>query len=381
MKRSTVRAAIVLACGIAALWTALPDCRAAGGNGAIVIDPRAPSVIWQGWGTALAWWANELGDRDDLANLLFTTGTVQLLGQSLPGLGLNIARYNLGACSWGAVDGAQMGVSRTIFPFRQMQGFWLGGHFEDARSADWNWNVDANQRAALQKAQRRGANYLELFSNSPMWWMCANKNPSGAAKAADNNLAPGNDHNFAVYLATVAQYARSNWGINFTTVEPFNEPSSNFWGENGKQEGCHFSPQAQAALLPVLRQELDRRGLANLPIAASDENTYDEAVSTWKSFDAGTRAIVGQINVHGYQGAGGDRGMLSRIAMQQGKHVWNSEYGDTDGTGLKMAANLSLDFTARNLLLRPPRRGRPELGAVPGSEGVRRRCNHPHSVW
>ena len=33
----------------------------------------------------------------------------------------------------------------------------------------------------LRMAAARGANKLELFSNSPMWWMTASGNPSGVA--------------------------------------------------------------------------------------------------------------------------------------------------------------------------------------------------------
>jgi hypothetical protein len=49
----------------------------------------------------------------------------------------------------------------------------------------------------LQKARDRGANYFELFSNSPMWWMCKNDNPSGQPKSYQENLAPANHGKFA----------------------------------------------------------------------------------------------------------------------------------------------------------------------------------------
>lgn len=61
------------------------------------------------------------------------------------------------------------------------------GKNPDPASASWDWNADANQRAMLLKRER-GADRFELFSNSPMWWMCANDNPSGAAKGSDDNL-------------------------------------------------------------------------------------------------------------------------------------------------------------------------------------------------
>jgi hypothetical protein len=48
---------------------------------------------------SLAWWAKKIGARTDLADLIFTTKTTTFNGQSVSGLGFNIARYNVGACS------------------------------------------------------------------------------------------------------------------------------------------------------------------------------------------------------------------------------------------------------------------------------------------
>jgi galactan endo-1,6-beta-galactosidase len=154
------------------------------------IDPKSNWGTWEGWGTSLAWWAQEFGDRDDLADVFFTLGQTKVNGQSLPGLGFNIVRYNAGACSWNTVDGKKMVVSPKIKRSRQMEGYWVDWNSSDPQSASWNWygvpflwrtwedvadflfrSVDVNQRAALQKAIARGADRTELFSNSPMWWM------------------------------------------------------------------------------------------------------------------------------------------------------------------------------------------------------------------
>src|SRR5918995_1327759 len=70
----------------------------------VVVDPGADYGRWEGWGTSLAWWATVFGDRDDFADLWFTTRTVTYRGTALPGLGMNIARYNLGACGWNTVE-------------------------------------------------------------------------------------------------------------------------------------------------------------------------------------------------------------------------------------------------------------------------------------
>lgn len=315
-------------------------------NAAQLITVRpAPDTrwgTWDGWGVSLCWWAGVFGQRDDLADLVFTTKATRLHGITLPGLGLNIARYNAGAGSTNAVNGEFMQRSPNLPAFREMAGYWLDGRSADPHSDSWDWTADANQRAMLLKARARGADRLELFSNSPMWWMCRNHNPSGAASGRADNLPERYYEQHAIYLANIAQYARKHWGITFDAVEAFNEPSADWWKATGTQEGCHFDVSTQASVIRCLRRELNRRGLTTMKVAASDENTYDAGLNTWNHFDAAVRAQVGRVNVHGYQYDQGRRDLLR--AAVAGKQLWDSEYGDNDASGKSLAANLNRDF-------------------------------------
>ncbi|MEI9960496.1 MAG: hypothetical protein WDM76_04980 [Limisphaerales bacterium] len=90
----------------------------------ITINPKVTYGTWDGWGVSLSWWANVFGDRDDLADIVFTTNYTTLNGVSLPGLGMNIVRYNVGGCSSNSIGDAAMQVSPRIPPFRQIYGFW-----------------------------------------------------------------------------------------------------------------------------------------------------------------------------------------------------------------------------------------------------------------
>ncbi len=309
---------------------------------ATTINPQTTWGVWEGWGASLCWWANVFGQRNDLADIVFTTNYTTLNGIRLPGLGMNIARYNAGACSTNTINGESMQVSLNMIAFRQMPGYWLDWFSSDPGSASWDWTADANQRAMLLKAQARGANLFELFSNSPLWWMCYNHNPSGADNGSNDNLQWWNYQSHAAYLATIAHYAHDHWGINFDSVEPFNEPVATWWSSTGTQEGCHFDPGTQATVIGNLRAELDARNLTNVNVAASDENRYDEARATWGSFDATIKSQVGRVNVHGYQYESGKRDLLySDVA---GKRLWNSEYGEADASGISLAINLNLDF-------------------------------------
>lgn len=329
--------------------TAVPDV-------STTIDPRRDWGVWQGWGTSLCWWANAFGNRDDLADVFFTTGMAPYQNQRLPGLGLNIVRYNAGASTSHMVNGKYVWYSATDPPFKRMEGFWLDGYSTDPDSASWNWSADPEQRAMLVKARDRGVDRFELFSNSPLWWMCVDYTPEGFREPNDrgrnggNNLQPGRYRQHAMYLATIARYARDHWGVDFQSVEAFNEPSARWWQpydpqtrSYGKQEGCHFDLPTQQTILGYLRSELDARGLHDTAVAASDENTYDEARRTWEGLGDAQR-FVGKINTHGYQYGGGRRDLLYNAAQRTGRNLWNSEYGDSDPSGIMLATNLLLDF-------------------------------------
>ncbi len=322
-----------------------------------VVNPDTSWGTWQGWGCSLAWWAGVFGSRDDIADILFATKSTRLNGETLPGLGLTIARYNAGGCSANAVDGSLMQASPRIPAFKQMQGFWrnprragldltgldlTGLDLTGLDSEDWDWSVDQNQRLMLQKARDRGASHFELFSNSPLWWQCRNHNPSGADSGGEDNLQASSRRLHAVYLAVIARHAADQWGIRFDSVEAFNEPSAGWWNKNGTQEGCHFDAATQCAVIAALREELDRHGLTQIKVAASDENTYDAALRTWDSFSPAVKAQVGRVNVHGYQYGGGRRDLLFHAVTPT--ELWNSEYGEDDASGMRLAANLALDF-------------------------------------
>jgi O-glycosyl hydrolase len=244
--------------------------------------------------------------RSEIADALFSTG----------GLGLTFVRYNIG--------GGENPDHHHMPWFRQMDGF-------QAVTGTWNWEADPGQRWMLAAAVKRGANRLEAFSNSPPYWMTVSQCASGATNANDDNLAPAREAAFAEYLASVVDHFRSAWGIRFDTLDPFNEPYTDYWHANHNQEGCHFDHASQARFLQRLRALLDRRGLKSVKISASDETNYNKAIETWKAFDAPTRACVAQVNAHAY--ATEHRTELRDLIRQSGKPLVMSEVDDGGGAG------------------------------------------------
>lgn len=274
----------------------------------VALRPEQPAVRFDGWGTSLCWFGNAVGrwpepQRTQIADALFGPG----------GLRLTVVRYNIG--------GGDAPAHHHMPWFRQMAGF-------EPAPGRWDWTADPGQRWMLEAAVRRGATRLEAFSNSPPYWMTVSGCASGAANPNQDNLAPDHTAEFVDYLTAVVGHFRTAWGISFNTVEPVNEPFTDYWHANGNQEGCHFDRSSQARLIRALRAELDRRGLHDVRIAASDETNYERAIGTWRSFDAATRACIGQINAHAYATDG--RTVLRDLARAAGKPLVMSE---VDGGG------------------------------------------------
>jgi len=314
-------------------------------NYTTIVSPNSTYGTWEGWGTSLCWWAKAFGQNDDAAEAMFSLNPEawRLGNDTLPGLGLNIVRYNAGATSTVALaNGDKMQVSPNVSPTRLVDTFWLD---YGSNSTDWDWTRDPNQRAMLQKAQARGANIFQLFSNSPVWWMCYNHNPSGSAVGVTDNLQSWNYAQHAKYLVEVADRAKRYWNITFGSVEAFNEPISSWWTATGTQEGCHFDVSTQATVIGLLRTALDNKGLQDVGIAASDENTYTEALSTWQGLGEAARGAVAQVQTHGYEYRHGRRDLLYQAVVTKAKkRLWNSEYAEADASGMELAQNLNLDF-------------------------------------
>ena len=98
------------------------------GWGDYVTKPLPKSFgVWEGWGTSLAWWGKAFGDRDDLADAFFTLHSTVTINKtfSVPGLGLNIVRYNAGATSSKPAGGSTMVRSPHVKDSRLVEAFWL----------------------------------------------------------------------------------------------------------------------------------------------------------------------------------------------------------------------------------------------------------------
>jgi len=271
--------------------------------------------IFEGWGTSLCWWANRVGYSDTLAQKCADT----FYGDD--GLRLNIARFNIG----GGDDPSHDHITRTD---SNMPGYTRYNN----GNVTYDWTADYNQRNVLQRSIKAAGDdmIVEMFSNSPPYYMTNSGCSTGNKDAGSNNLKDDCYDDFAEYMAEVCDHYQNVWGIDVQSVEPMNEPYTNFWGAySAKQEGCHFDwGDSESRIITELRKALDRHGLQDAFIAGTDETSIDTQIDCYNKLSSDAKNVVKRIDTHTYGGS--KRTELRSLALSSGKNLWMSE---VDGSG------------------------------------------------
>lgn len=307
----------------------------------VTIDPSIRHQLNEGWGVSLCWWANMCGRFDEQRIDSLIDWLV-----SPEGLNYNIFRYNIGGGDdplWTNCPPHHMCYPRSGKGYRaEMEGF------QDERGGAYHWDRDAAQIKVMRMIkEKRPDAIFEAFSNSAPWWMTVSGCCGGGVKATDDNLDPAYYQDFAQYLVDVCKHMKDAYGIEFATLDPFNEPVTDYWPAGGSQEGCHVSVEAQIAFLRVLYPVLQASGLKTV-ISASDETSVKQSIIDFEAYQkADVMKLVGQWNTHTYQGNAVEKLKLGRLAKEQGIRLWQSETGD-GGRGiegnLKMGRRLIEDI-------------------------------------
>ncbi|MEV6342847.1 glycoside hydrolase [Actinoplanes sp. NPDC051851] len=315
----------------------------------VVVDPSYQEAAWQGWGTSLAWMAEATGDypdeiRQKLVDLVF----------GAEGLNLNIARYNIGG-------GNAPTVTDYLRPGGAVPGFWKAGQqygptdkdwWDPASADDWDWDADPNQRWWVDQIKDR-VTHWEAFSNSPPYFQTVSGYVSGGFSATTDQIRTEKVDDFATYLTSVASHLEQAHGITFDSIEPLNEPNTNYWGTTlgsngqptgGRQEGAHASPALQAAVISALADKSDE-----WEISAPDETNPGTMVTDYYGWTSSARDAVDRLNVHTY--GTGQRTSVRDIAKASQTPLWMSEVEGSWGndytsmnSGLGMAQRIIDDI-------------------------------------
>lgn len=296
-----------------------------------IINPHAERQLFDGWGVSLCWWANMCGKWSD-------EKIDEIIDWLVDPQGLNFRffRYNIGGgddpenknC-----DEHHMGRGKGLRA--EMEGF------KDSSDGPYIWTRDEAQRKIMLKIkEKRPDAVFEAFSNSCPYYMTYSGCVSGNSPSSKDNLKPEYYEEFAHYLVDVCKHYKDEYGIEFRTLDPFNEPMTNYWGKNGGQEGCHFDVSSQIAFIKVLYPILKESGLSTV-ISAADETSVAQSVKDFEEYrKAGILDMVGQWNTHTYTVDNSSRAKLSALCREAGMPLWMSEVGQ-GGTGITGNLNLA----------------------------------------
>lgn len=294
---------------------------------------------FEGWGTSLCWWANRLGYSDSLAQQAAT-----LFFDAEKGLGMNIARYNIG----GGDDPTHDHITRTD---SEVPGFLY--YNEESGKFEYDINADANQRNVLLRAMKAaGDDFIaEAFANSPPYFMTVSGCTSGSKDASSNNLKEDCFDDFAEYLAEVSLIYKNEYGVDFQSISAMNEPTTNYWKANSnKQEGCHFDAgETQSTMFVELSKSLAKRDLQDILVVASDETSIDSQIQAFKKLSDEAKAVVARIDTHTYGGS--LRKQLRELAVTSGKNLWMSEVDSGNTLGGTAAGEMGAAlYFARSII-------------------------------
>ncbi len=293
---------------------------------------------WEGWGTSLCWWANRIGYNPTL-----TKQSAELFFDSKKGLGLNIMRYNIG----GGDDPTHNHITRTDSDVP-------GWQYYNAETGEYeyDYNADFRQLNVLKAASKAAGQdaYIEVFSNSPPYFMTVSGCSTGNFKSEEDNIRADAYDDFAEYLAHVTHYMMKKLKLDVKSISPMNEPNTNYWPAfNYKQEGCHIDAgESQSKLLVETKKALTRYGIDNIILTASDETNPGKQREEIKLMTPQARAAINRISAHTY-GVNGIR-ELGQLAKEENINLWMSEV-DGNGTAGTNAGEMSAALWLANKII------------------------------
>lgn len=287
----------------------------------ITVDPAMQYQTMEGWGTSLAWWANMVGgwdmiDPNDPEGRTKKEVLSELIFDPEKGLGINIVRYNIG----GGDDPEHDHLVRMEAD--------IPGYKENEES-EYDWSADKNQLWILNQAKEIWGNedlLVEVFSNTPPWYMTESGCHSGNIDASKDNLKKDYYDDFAKYLVDITKYINDEMGIEVEYLEPINEAASSYWGAySEKQEGCHFNQgESQSNMYVETYNALVESGLDDkVKLTGTDETSIDVQIDSLNKLSPDAMKVIDKVNTHVYGGS--KREELRDLTDTLDKKFWMSE--------------------------------------------------------
>jgi O-glycosyl hydrolase len=295
----------------------------------------------ESWGTSLAWFANAVGgwhneqQKSRLMDLLFDPANH---------LGLNFARYNIGA--------GQNRLLASNFRVGALVPGWVPNapsSITDTNTWVWNWDADPRQRWVLDEAIARGVDRVEAFGLSAPYWMTISQDTAGGPSWGADNLSTTHYDEYAHYLTEVVKFWQEQQGVHFDTLSPMNEAAAGWWVAGGQQEGMNVAQGFnQRLLLETIGQMIQAKTL-DVGLVGPEETSSVQSVSSYNQYNAYTKSFIDQIHTHTYPYNGGNTTQsltqLKNAAQSEGKKLYVSEYGNNSTGGLAGGITLAQRIT------------------------------------
>lgn len=289
-------------------------------------------MIFKGWGTSLAWWANiNYPDvvKNNISELLF--------GDS--GLSLNIVRYNLGA------------GTNPLQPDTNMRMGALMPCIQNGSNESIHLQNDKFQLSILDNAVKLGVNHIELFANSPPWWMTKSGKTTGADTLATTNLHIDYIDDYTNFLVNSYHTLKKIYPV--TSLSPFNEPSNPFWISSNNQEGCFFDYNTIEIIIKKIKEKDD-----NVILSCADSFSTGFALSWYMQVNT---TLFDQINIHGYglsfKGYSlhldNNNHIRTFFRRMTNKPIWMSEFGMGGPNTIENSFKLTLQIYKDLYTLKP----------------------------
>jgi hypothetical protein len=136
-------------------------------------------------------------------------------------------------------------------------------------------------------------------------------------------LTPGYENEYAETIASALVYARTVQGLQFTRVEPVNEPDNTY-------AGIHLTDANQfVSVMHNLAQQLDNNGLSDTSFAGPDLAYTSTDWLSASMTDPVVMAKMDHFGLHSYQGLSPDASGVYDFLLQlpyPDRHFWMTEY-------------------------------------------------------
>ena len=137
------------------------------------------------------------------------------------------------------------------------------------------------------------------------------------------SLTPGYENAYAEMVGSLFGYARNTMHLQFTEVQPANEPD---WTQSGV---TMTGPAQYVTVLRDLAQQLGSNGMSDVTFSGPDLATTS---TTWMSAMMGDPLVMSKVanfDIHAYEGGSGDQTVVYSFIQQSPyptTHLWASEF-------------------------------------------------------